>query len=1633
MFKTLRPRTSSLRALLQTLAPSALLALAFPGALAYAQQPVAIAGVTAVGSSAPAQAISLVLAQGGSLGSIKVLTQGSPNYDFTASPGSTPSGGVCTLGINYLPGQQCSVMVTFSPTYPGQRGGAVVLLDGNNNPLATQAIVANATGAVATFVPGTITTVAGNTAWIYAGDGGLATQSSIFLPFGFAVDGAGDIFLADSSNNRIRRVDAVTGIISTVAGNGLIGYSGDGGPATVAALSNPSSVALDSSGNIFISDSGNNLVRRIDAFTGIITTVAGSVNLHGYGGDNGPATQASLNTPNGIAIDVAGDLYIADTGNNAVRMVNSSTGVITTVAGNGAATFSGDSGLATSSSLYNPWSVTLDTIGDLYIADQNNNRIRMVSPAGIITTVAGNGISGFSGDAGPATLAELNVPASVAIDVAGNIYVADSGNNRVRKISAQTGNIDTIAGNGGQSFAGDNGPADQSGLYGPYTLALDGQGSLFIADVFHNRIRKVAANSGTLLFPPQRVGRVSTALTQTIENDGNAPLLPQSLIAVSNSQVDPLNSTCLNMPIAPLSTCVISAQFVPTTIGQLVTGLIDMTSNAANAPSALTLTGQVLNTDPSTVAIASSANPSITGARVNFAVNVSSAGTTPTGVVTLLDGSLVLATATLGTGGNVSFSISGLTSGDHTITAAYAGDTSNAAGQSAPLIQVVNDIKAATVTLLATSASPINAGASLRLTATVAVATPDAASGTPTGSVSFLDGNKVLGTTTLNSGTATLAITTLSVGTHSLKVSYAGDTNFAVSTSSAVTETVNLAATQMSISTNANPSNSGAPLTLTATIFSNGGVPTGSIALFDSGKPLGTANINGQGIATLVVPGGNWTVGTHILTATYAGDLNDGGCTAQPVSQQVNLAGAALLLASSSNPAPLGGSVTFSVTATSNGGTPTGAIQFLDGGTAIGSGMLNPAGVATFATSSLALGTHTLTATYNGDGYDSGAVAPSLSQLIQPTSVTVSLISSANPANFGSPLTFSAAVTGTGMQPGGTVVLTDAGSPLTPPLLLDANGNASFTTSALIIGPHTILASYSGDATHAGQNSAVLNQRVVQTTATSLAMGSPHVIAGLPASFTAAVTGANGKPITGPIALMDGAKLLATLTPDQTGSASYSTAALAPGTHTLTANFAGDTFSGASSSLPALQTIDMATTTTTLAASANPAFTNTPLTLTANVSGNGAALTGNVTFLNGSTTIAIVPLSNGIAVFTTSTLTAGIHTLVASYSGDTNDSPSKSASLSQQVAAQTSVVITSPTNPSLLTDNVTLSIAVNNGATISATGVVTLTDNGSPLGTPVLDATGRTTFTMTAPAIGKHLIVATYAGDAENVPGSSPAFTQTVVLRPTTTSFTASSTSLSAGQQLILISVVQGSGPAPPTGTVTFQSGSTSLGTVPLTAGGIATITLTPPQQTLNAVAVYSGDSLYATSTSPIIGILIGPPIEFTVTTPGTLSMASGDHNTLAITVATAPTFADTLGFGCAGLPQYSTCVFSTTTMAVTGGVTKTLSVVVDTGDPLGAGAEARNSSGSFKPNTGPLLCLLPAALLLALLRRKRLPLKLLTLLLTTAAAVASLSGCSTNFHQGQTAPGSYTFQIVANGDKSGATGTANVQLTVSQ
>ena len=479
-----------------------------------------------------------------------VVRQVNPATDWLTTPAGTPNapfgegGPAASAGMG-----ACGAAVD-------QRGN-LVIADGLNERVR---VVAASTGTFygRAMTKGHIYTVAGTGTQGFSGDRGPATQAELNFPNGVAVDAAGNLLIADSGNYRIRVVAASTGTfygramtggdIYTVAGNGTLGFAGDGGKATLAELNFPNGVAVDAAGNLVIADTENNRVRVVAEKTGmfygtamtkgdIYTVAGGGTSL----GDGGPATAAQLNVPNGVAVDAAGNLVIADSANNRIRMVAARSGTfygqvmtkgdIYTVAGTGTPGYSGDGAPAASAKLNFPQGVAVDAAGNLVIADTENSRVRAVAArsgtfyaeamtAGHIYTVASNGgpgyqegEPGYSGDGGPALRAELANPTAVVVDGAGNLVLADSAAGRIRVVAAGSGtfygrpmtagDIYAVAGDGNPAYSGDGAPATRAGL-NPVGVALDGAGNLVIADSYNNRIRVVAAKSGTFY------GRVMT-------------------------------------------------------------------------------------------------------------------------------------------------------------------------------------------------------------------------------------------------------------------------------------------------------------------------------------------------------------------------------------------------------------------------------------------------------------------------------------------------------------------------------------------------------------------------------------------------------------------------------------------------------------------------------------------------------------------------------------------------------------------------------------------------------------------------------------------------------------------------------------------------------------------------------------------------------------------------------------------------------------------------------------------------------------------------------------------------------------------------------------------------------------------
>jgi len=435
------------------------------------------------GDGGPAANALLNVAQGVAVdgaGNLYIADSGNSRIRKVAANGTISTvAGTGVAGYSGNPGLATSAQLKNPRGVVVDGAGNLYIADTNNNRVRK-----------VTAATGIITTLAGSAFVGYFGDGGPATSASLSHPSGVAVDGAGNVYIADTADHAIREVTLATGLINTVAGTGSPGYTGDGAAATAAQLNTPYTVALDASGNLYISDTGNNRIREVVVASGNIGTVAGN-GTYGYSGDGGAATSAELRSSNGVDLDATGNLYIADTGSNVIRKV--SNGIIATVAGNGNGS-SGDGGPATGALLGYVDGAALDAGGNLYLADSRNNRVRKVATNGTITTVAGTGVAGYAGDQGAATAAQLNGPSGVAVDSNGNVFIADTNNNVVRKVTAATGLISTVAGNGTLGFGGDGGAATSAELQYPYGVAVDSSGNLYIADTFNVVIRKVTTN-----------------------------------------------------------------------------------------------------------------------------------------------------------------------------------------------------------------------------------------------------------------------------------------------------------------------------------------------------------------------------------------------------------------------------------------------------------------------------------------------------------------------------------------------------------------------------------------------------------------------------------------------------------------------------------------------------------------------------------------------------------------------------------------------------------------------------------------------------------------------------------------------------------------------------------------------------------------------------------------------------------------------------------------------------------------------------------------------------------------------------------------------------------------------------------
>ncbi len=871
------------------------------------------------------------------------------------------------------------------------------------------------------------------------------------------------------------------------------------------------------------------------------------------------------------------------------------------------------------------------------------------------------------------------------------------------------------------------------------------------------------------------------------------------------------------------------------------------------------------------VSLTSDAAPGHHGQTVTFTAAVTptdgSPGT-PTGTVTFYDNGASLGAAQAVDGsGNATLAVSNLSGGTHAITAVYSGDTDFQTATSATLSQVISP--AATATTLASSTSGASVfGQAVTFTANVAVT--GAGTGTPSGTVTFMDGATPLGTVALNgSAGATYATAALSTASHSITAVYNGASDFATSTSSVTTQAVTKATSAVALTSNMATSVFGQAITYTATataVVPGAGTPTGTITFKDGGTTLGTATLNNAGIATYT--GTTLATGSHTVTAVYGGNTNFLTVTSGGSTQTVSQAATRAVVTSSLGTSVFGQSVTLNVILASvapGSGLPTGTVTFYDGGASLGAATIS-SGRATLPTAALAVGSHSITVAYAGDANHAAVTSAVFTQHVNKAALSVAVSSSAGSAVWGESVdytvTANAAAPGAGTPDGGTVTLTDENGTMIGTGTL-ASGTVTITGTPLAIGTHTVTATYAGDGSFSGGSGTTAE--AVAKAGTTVAMsssGSPNV-AGQPLTFTAAVSvdAPGAGTVTGTVKFYDGDlnHLIGTATVSA-GSASYSTASFPTGSHSVFAIYGGDAHLLATASPPLTQAANQDATTTVVVSGNASSVYGQALALTATVSPaapGGGTPTGTVTFYNGGMQIGSpVALVNGTATIHPPHLPVGSDSITAVYGGDTDYTTSTSAPITQTVAqGTTAAVITATASPSVFGQSVTFTatVSVATGAG-TPSGTVAFSIDGTPATTVTIASDGTATLTVSNLSAASHAIDAVYSGDVHFVGSTATTFAQTVNAAATTTTVTSSAASAPSGVPVTLTATVAPVAPGtgvPVGATVTFISNGSSVGTGTVQSDGTATLTGVTPAVGSHAItATVAADANHATSTS---------------------------------------------------------------------------------------------------------------------------------------------------------------------------------------
>ncbi len=998
----------------------------------------------------------------------------------------------------------------------------------------------------------------------------------------------------------------------------------------------------------------------------------------------------------------------------------------------------------------------------------------------------------------------------------------------------------------------------------------------------------------------------------------------------------------ITVPSLTGGTHAITAQWVPTF------------NYAASTSNAIT---QTVTPAASTTSISAVPNPSSYGQRVIVTVTVDSTYhyISNGGTVTLFDNGTAVTFENI-QGGTAVFWISTLTAGVHSLTANYAGDSNLTGSSSTACTQTIN--QATTTTSVVLSSYSTLYGQSVTVTASVASPSTLA----ETGTVSFFDGSTLLGTTPVSGARAQFTTSTWSPGTHTISAQYNGDANFVGSaTTQSPTLTVSKDPTLTNVSVDANPSTFGQTVTLTAAVqLEYGSGATGSVTFLDGTAPIGTAAFanGGAKLAISTLSGGS-----HGITAQYSGDASFASSTSTAITETVNPAATSTTVTSATNPANFGQAVTLTATVQPPAGTTaSGSVTFVDGSFGIGTTTLTD-NTGQLTVSFLAPGSHTITAVYGGNASLSGSTSAALTETIHQAATTATVTSNLNPAPFGQCVQLSGTVqpaSGT-TKATGTVTFFDGTVSLGSGTV--ANNAVTLSYCAFQGGAHAITANYSGDTNYLTSTSAALTETVNPVSSSITIASSQNPVAyGSTVTFTATVLPSiSGGSATGSVTFFDGATSLESATVSG-NSAQLSVSTLLGGTHSITAKYSGDGNFTGSTSGALVETVNTASTTTTLASSVNPSSYGQSVTLTASVqTPPGGSATGTVTFLDGTTSLGTATIASNTAQLTVPNLTAGSHSITSKYSGDGNLSGSTSAVLTETVNQATAATgVVSNLNPAMFGQSVIFTATVQATGTGTPTGTVTLMDGGTSIGSGSLSGGNAVEFTIATLTGGSHSITAVYSGDANFSGSTSTGLAETVNPALTATTVATSANPASVGQAVTFSATVQPSTGTTASGNVSFLDGTTVLGNVALAsnAAQLTVSTLAPGSHSITAV--YGGSANLAGSTSTALVEMVnqaattttvtsnlnpapyGQAVTFTIaiqpttsgnvtgtlnlldgtTTIGVTTLVAGQHNSASFTLSGIQGGTHTITANYAGDANYTGSTSAALTQTITQGTT---------------------------------------------------------------------------------------------------------------